>query len=231
MIPWRIKNFLSEHFPLGYHLIADIRSRQRSQAYWDEAFDISWRAGSREWPTKHQLILSLTNKTDCILDVGCGTGAMLRYLARNGYTNLEGLEISARAVEVLSKFGITMHHAELPSLPLAGHKYDVVVASQVLEHIIRRRKFLRQLCRILKPAGALILFVPDNCLGPIDEPSHVIKFNKDSLARELAPHFHSVFVKSMKDENFDIPILFAYAHNASHFSEQELEKTIERLRL
>ena len=213
MIPWRIKNFFSEHFPLGYHLVANIYTQHRSEEYWDAAFDISWQAGSRDWPTKNRLIEALSSNTDRILDVGCGTGTLLRHLQQHGYTNLEGLEVSRRAVEVLSEHGITMHHARLPSLPLPDQQFDVVIASQVLEHIIQRRKFLSELRRILKPTGASILFVPDNCLGPIDEPSHVIKFTKDSLKKELSVYFKSVFVESLKDDKFEMPILFAYAHN------------------
>ena len=213
MIPWRIKNFFSEHFPLGYHLLANIHTRHESEEYWNAAFDISWQAGSRDWPTKNQLIRTLASTTDRILDVGCGTGTLLRYLREHDYVNLEGLEISRRAVEVLSEYGITMHHARLPNLPLPNQQFDVVIASQVLEHIIRRQKFLSELRRILKPTGAAILFVPDNCLGPIDEPSHVIKFTKESLKKELSVYFKSVFVESLKDDKFAIPILFAYAHN------------------
>lgn len=213
MIPWRIKNFFSEHFPLGYHLLANIHTRHESEEYWDAAFDISWQAGTREWPTKNHLVRSLSSTTDRILDVGCGTGTLLRYLKEHGYVNLEGLEVSRRAVEVLSGHGIAMHHARLPNLPLPDQQFDIVIASQVLEHIIRRQRFLSGLRRILKPSGALMLFVPDNCLGPIDEPSHVIKFTKDSLRKELSGCFRSVFIESLKDDKFAMPILFAYAHN------------------
>ncbi|MBN9127264.1 MAG: class I SAM-dependent methyltransferase [Nitrosospira sp.] len=222
MIPWRVKNFFSEHFPLGYHLLVNIHYRRESEEYWNAAFDLSWELGSRDWPTKNELIRSLTSSSERLLDVGCGTGATLRHLQGKGYTNLEGLEVSARAVEVLGKHGITMHHARLPDLPLPDRQFDVVIASQVLEHIIRRKKFLRELSRILKPEGALILFVPDNCLGPIDEPSHVVKFTKESLTKELSPHFTSVFVSSMKDEKFEMPVLFAYAQNCMDARPHEL---------
>jgi len=230
MIPWRIKAFFSQHCPLGYHFLANIRTQHQSEAYWDYAFDVSWEAGSRDWPTKNKLIKALTLPEDRLLDVGCGTGALLRFLKEEGYKNLEGLEISKRAVEVLDQHGITMHHAKLPDLPLLNEQYDVVVASQVLEHIIRRQKFLRGLKQILKPSGSLIIFVPNNCLGPIDEPSHVVKFTRDTLAKELSRCFSSVFVGNMKDENFDMPILFAYAQNDSgRYSKQIVERIFQKV--
>lgn len=221
MIPWRIRAFFSQHFPLCYHLLANFRTRQNSEEYWDHAFEVSWQAKSRDWPTKNKLIKLLTSPSSRILDVGCSTGTLLRYLKNEGYQHLEGLEISQRAVEILSKYGIIMHRAKLPDLPLSDHLYDFVIASQVLEHIIQRKKFLHGLRRILKPTGTLIIFVPDNCLGPIDEPSHVVKFNKTSLAKELSVYFDSVFVESMKDLNFEMPILFAYAQNGTSITPHE----------
>ena len=229
MIPWRIKAFFSQHFPVGYHLLANMNAEHKSEEYWDNAFDLSWKAGSRDWPTKNKLIKALTLPTDRILDVGCSTGTLLRYLKEYGYTNLEGLEISRRAVEVLGGMGITMHHASLPSLPPLEPQYDLVIASQVLEHIIRRKKFLKGIKQILKPTGGLIIFVPDNCLGPIDEPSHVVKFNNKSLKSELSNHFQQVFVASMKDKKFRMPILFAYAQNQiGRFTEDKLASILQQ---
>tara|TARA_R110002073_G_scaffold191088_1_gene349761 strand:+ start:1028 stop:1726 length:699 start_codon:yes stop_codon:yes gene_type:complete len=227
MIPWRIKAFFSEYFPLGYHLLVNLRTQHKSEEYWDNAFDVSWQAGTREWPTKNQLIKNLTSPSDRILDVGCGTGALLRYLQEYDYKNLEGLEISRRAVEVLSNHGITMHHAKLPDLPLPDNQFDVIIASQVLEHIIPRQKFLRELRRLMKSEGSLIIFVPNNCLGPIDEPSHVVKFTKLSLEKVLSTYFSSVYVEDMKDENFEMPILFAYAQN--HIAARSSQELIDIL--
>jgi 2-polyprenyl-3-methyl-5-hydroxy-6-metoxy-1,4-benzoquinol methylase len=227
MIPWRVKAFFSEHFPLGYHLLANMLTQHKSEAYWDNAFDLSWQAGSRDWPTKNRLIKALTSPTDRILDVGCGTGTLLRYLKEHDYINLEGLEISRRAVEVLGRNGITMHHAKLPDIPPLDPQYDVIIASQVLEHIIRRQKFLRSLQRILKPNGILIIFVPNNCLGPIDEPSHVVKYTKKSLMKELSLYYPSVFIENMKDEKFAMPILFALVQNKiERFSHEELSSIL-----
>lgn len=138
---------------------------------------------------------------------------MLRYLQTAGYRNLHGLEFSKLAVEKLSAIGITMHQAKLPNLPLENASYNVVIASQVLEHIIRRKSFLKGVRRILKQGGKFFVFVPDNCLGPIDEPSHVIKFNTDTLGKLISPYFQNLEITRMKDENFDIPILFGLGMN------------------
>lgn len=211
MIPWRLKNAMSEHFPLLYHLVVNAKLQTNSSNFWDEELERTWDSLDRDWPTKNALVETLTSESDNILDVGCGTGSMLRHLQSAGYNNLNGLEFSKLAVEKLSAIGISMHHAKLPNLPLEDNSYDVVIASQVLEHIIRRKTFMGGMRRILKPGGKVFIFVPDNCLGPIDEPSHVMKFTADMLRELMAPYFHELKIESIKDKNFEIPILFGSA--------------------
>lgn len=217
-IPWMVKNFVSNHFPLAYHVIANRGHLRQSEAYWDEAFRVSMEAGTRVWPTKNKLITSLTQPGDKILDVGCGTGSTLKNLKQQGYTDLHGVELSLTAVETLEKSGITMTQARLPRIPLPDESFDVVIASQVLEHIVRRRTFAKELRRVTRPGGQVFVFVPDDCLGPIDEPSHVIIYTKERLHRFLRKFFDTVEVTNFRDENFDAPILFAHARRAPNSS-------------
>ena len=207
MIPWRLKALVSARFPLAYHLLVNIGTRGNNRVHWDEALAKTWH--QRTWPTKNQLIESLTSKEDVILDVACGNGSILRYLQSRGYRNLEGLEISEYAVNRLNSEGILMHRGMLPRLVIPDASYNVVIASQVLEHVIRRRTLVREIRRVLKPGGRAFIFVPDNCLGPIDEPEHVMVYTAGSLKRFLSSYFLVLDVRTMKDENYEIPILFA----------------------
>ena len=62
---------------------------------------------------------------------------------------------------------------------------------------------------ILKPDGRALIFVPDDCLGPIDETEHVIKYNAVTLRAFLEKTFDVVSVESMRDANFAMGVLFA----------------------
>jgi len=208
MIPWRAKNFVSNHFPLLYHVLANIGVSGNSAAHWDRRLEETW--GARQWPGKDRLIESLTAPTDCVLDIGCGDGSMLRYLQKRGYRDLHGLEISDYAIRRLESEGIHMHRGVLPSIPLADASFDVLIASQVLEHIVRRRTFLKEVRRVLKPGGRCFVFVPDDCLGPISEPEHVIKFNAKSLSALLGRYFSVESITSIREENYEMPVLFAH---------------------
>jgi SAM-dependent methyltransferase len=218
VIPWRVRNFISEHFPLLYHFAANVGFRGNSVVHWDARLAATWNDATRHWPTKARLIASLTKSSDAVLDVGCGNGSILRYLRGQGYAHLHGLEISQYAIRRLRSEGIEMHYGLLPEIPLPDSTFDVVIASQVLEHIVRRAKFLKEIRRVMKPQAKALIFVPDDCLGPISEREHVIKFNACTLRKLLERHFSVVSLRSMRDENYEMPILFAHVERASEAS-------------
>lgn len=214
MIPWRVKNFLSDRFPLLYHFVANVGVRGNGPEHWDARLAETWNSTLWDWPSKNALIASLTEPADVILDIGCGSGGLLRDLRGRGYRNLHGLEISGYAIGRLHAEGFEVHYGRLPSIPLPDAQFDVVIASQVLEHVIRRRRFLAEMARVLKPGGSAFIFVPDDCLGPISEPEHVIKYDAESLARFVRGRFELVAMRSMHDTNHAMPILFAHLRTA-----------------
>ena len=128
-IPWRVKNFLSEYFPLLYHLAVNASVRGNTPKHWDLRLAQAWDAAEWQWPTKNELIASLARPSDVILDIGCGNGGILRYLRKLGYRRLHGLEISGYAIQRLRGEGIEMHHGVLPLIPLPDASFDVVIAS------------------------------------------------------------------------------------------------------
>ena len=213
IIPWRVKCFISDHFPLVYHLVANLGLGGNDASHWDAQLERSW--DERSWPTKTQMIASLTSPEDSILDVGCGTGTILRDLKNRGYTNLHGVDISRYAVDRLRTEGLTMWCSRLPHLPMDDAKFDVVIASQVLEHVIRRGRFMQEITRELRPGGRAFVFVPNDCLGPIDEPEHVIKYNQKTLGAFLGGYLEIVSIEVITDAHYTMSILFAHLKRTS----------------
>jgi cyclopropane fatty-acyl-phospholipid synthase-like methyltransferase len=191
---------------MAYHLAFTPR-RVHSAAYWDRRLEESWDAPSRDWPERNRLIERLTGPDQHILDIGCGNGGLLRYLKSRGYTQLRGLEHSAYACRRLAEAGIAMTLGSLHDISPVGEQFDVVIASQVLEHVIRRNRFMRQIKAALRAEGRVLVFVPDNCLNPLEEPEHVAVYTKASLARFLNRHFDKVEVSAIVER--DAPNLFA----------------------
>jgi SAM-dependent methyltransferase len=154
MLPWRVKSFISNQFPLLYHFTNNCLKRRVGESYWDQKLAATWN--QRIWPTKSDMIARLTCPEQKILDIACGNGSILKDLKGRGYGNLL-------------------------MMPIPDATSDIIIASQVLEHVIHRYSFAKEIARVLKPEGKAFIFAPNDCLGPIDEPKHVIKYRANTL--------------------------------------------------
>lgn len=89
-----------------------------------------------------------------LVDVACGGGLMAPHLV--GYRHL-GVDVSASALAVAAGRGMHLVRGDARALPFASGSADVVVAGEVLEHVPGLARVVAELCRILRPGGALVL--------------------------------------------------------------------------
>ncbi len=117
-----------------------------------------WFTGRKE--IIYKLIENYRENTE-ILDVGCSGGALMGFLKARGFKKLQGIDIDKNAIEICSKKGITnVHVADAEKTGFKDQQFDILIASDVLEHIKFEDKALFEWYRILKPDGKLIVFVP-----------------------------------------------------------------------
>jgi SAM-dependent methyltransferase len=94
-----------------------------------------------------------------ILDAGCGTGRNLVELGPLGEAH--GVDASPQAVEYCRKRGLArVQHGTLDALPFEPGSFDLMLMSDVLEHIEDDDEALRELLRVATPAGRLVMTVP-----------------------------------------------------------------------
>lgn len=130
-----------------------------------------------------------------LLDFGCGSGGFLVEARAAGF-EVMGLELNrdlARHVEEVH--GIPVHQGLISDLGLAGERFDVIITSQVFEHLLDPAATLRDLRRHLDPGSAagLILIEVPNLLdfrerlrrGSMMDDSHLFYFTAASLGRLL----------------------------------------------
>jgi SAM-dependent methyltransferase len=102
---------------------------------------------------------------DSLLDVGCNVGAWLSDCAgRYPSARLAGVEINPTALTVAKENVPTaeLYHAGAEKLPFPDESFEFVTCMEVLEHLpadLRPAAF-REMQRVLRPGGRLILTVP-----------------------------------------------------------------------
>lgn len=94
-----------------------------------------------------------------ILDVGCGTGTMLTHLASFG--NAQGVDIDEEAVGYCHERGLRdVSLGEAAELPFPDGTFDLVTALDVVEHLDDDVSALREMGRVLRAEGYLLVTVP-----------------------------------------------------------------------
>lgn len=138
------------------------------------------------------------NKNMNLLEIGCGYGFFVENLKNKGY-DIKGIEVS----NIRREYGIKALACEIYDINLLNQnisdsqkeKYDVIFLFHVLEHISEPEKFLRNIRKMLKKEGSLIIEVPnldDHMLERSKEyrdfyfqRAHITYFNKTTLINLL----------------------------------------------
>lgn len=95
-----------------------------------------------------------------ILDIGCGTGKMLEELKQSGW-EAEGIDKSVLAQKECLKRGLKIKLADAAErLPFKNNSFRIVLALDFLEHIQDDQKVVREIKRVLKPNGIILVSVP-----------------------------------------------------------------------
>ena len=136
---------------------------------------------------KLNLINSLQPQKGRILDIGAGTGEFLSVAKNDGWQTI-GLEPSDRAKAIAKNKGVSF--VENTS-ELENQSFDVISMWHVLEHVPDLDKQIKELKRLLKPTGTLIIAVPNfksfdakyygKFWAAFDVPIHFWHFSKTAI--------------------------------------------------
>ncbi len=118
-----------------------------------------WRAGQERRLDLLRRYVSLQDRQ--VLDAGCGVGMYTTAFRR--YTpHVFGIEIEAeRAVEAHTHNQAMITQAVGEALPFSDAVFDVVLSHEVLEHVQDDGFCARELVRVTRPGGHIVIFVPN----------------------------------------------------------------------
>jgi SAM-dependent methyltransferase len=107
-------------------------------------------------------LLKNVPKDSKILDIGCSSGIFLKDLERLDFKaeNLFGIDISEKAIENCKNNGIQNAFVMDAQNISLSEKFDIIIASDCLEHLSNDIQALKNWCDLLKTGGMLYVFVP-----------------------------------------------------------------------
>ncbi len=138
-----------------------------------------------------------------VLDFGCGSGYGSAILKRGGARRVVGIDRAPEAVRYAAvRFGgpgVTFLAGDCLCSAFPPERFDVVVAYEVIEHVDGYRRFLREVRRLLRPDGILLLSTPNRRTyrrgaDAPPNPFHVHEFRLRELRRALTEVFPAVAI-------------------------------------
>lgn len=123
-----------------------------------------------------------------VLDLGCGLGYGTELIYKSGF-NVEGLDKSEIAVKICSQRypDINFIHCEFPNCVFTiHHKFDAIIANEVIEHVENYKLFLSSCFDLLKDGGLLLLTTPNRKYTGERNPHHVHEFTSKEI-KEILP--------------------------------------------
>ena len=140
-----------------------------------------------------------------VIDIGCGNGALCRELASRGY-EVVGCEPSADGIRFAQNSAPELVFHQLGVDDEAGavgsESFDVAIAAEVIEHLVRPRNLPHFAKQVLRPGGHLIISTPyhgylknlalaignkwDSHLTPLWDGGHIKLWSRKTLSQLLS---------------------------------------------
>ena len=125
-----------------------------------------------------------------ILEIGTSAGTNLRMLRDLGFENVIGLDFNDEAIRFCAEKGFgVVQKGDITAIPFSDNSFELVVATDIVEHVDDDARALSEIARVLKPGAAALLTVPafPSLWGFQDEISlHKRRYRMSPLRERIA---------------------------------------------
>ncbi len=174
------------------------RSFSGIKDYFEELWeDLPAELSPPDLEARRRFLHSEVRPGDRVLDLGCGTGTFTAVLAQAGATAV-GVEVADAALRRARRAHPELDFRNAPidgPLPFEDNTFDLVWASEVIEHVADTARWLSEVRRVLAPRGRLLITTPNHArvaillrgIEAFSEPlgDHLHLYTRRSLASTL----------------------------------------------
>ena len=131
-----------------------------------------------------------------VLELGTGEGYGIELLAPKS-TRYVCADKHQPGVDLSIYPNVTFKQTSFPPLDFADNSFDFVITFQVIEHIPNDHLYVKEIFRVLKPGGKLIVTTPNKKMSITRNPWHVREYTLQELETLLLESFQSVEKKGV----------------------------------
>ncbi|RJQ32868.1 MAG: class I SAM-dependent methyltransferase [Actinobacteria bacterium] len=148
-------------------------------------------------------------KPQKIFDAGCGEGFVVKRLNGSVKAQITGLDLEDSALEYAKKInpGIDFHQGSVYELPFKDNEFDLVVLTEVLEHLDEPEKALKEITRVSskyclvsvpkEPVWRMANMARFRYLGGLgNTPGHINHWSKKAFLNLIKPYLNIKEIKT-----------------------------------
>jgi ubiquinone/menaquinone biosynthesis C-methylase UbiE len=129
-----------------------------------------------------------------ILDIGCGDGVLLSLIGRG---RLYGVDIDQDGLNyAATRVKDKLINAPAESLPFRSVFFDIVIATEIIEHLTNPDLMLTEIKRVLRRGGRVIITTPIKPAVGLTDKLHYQEFTPEALKRLCRQYFQAVTVRT-----------------------------------
>ncbi len=159
----------------------------------------------RYWQRKrYKIIMNFLEQNGAenkkILDIGCGTSKIIQNLP-----SAVAIDIQFHKLRYIQKSNLYRIQASTFFIPFQDGTFDIIISSQVIEHVPYKKEMFEEFFRVIKPEGFLIIGTPDYNTTIWNVIEYIYKLFPNTYGDEHITHYSLKQIQQIfKENNFDI---------------------------
>ena len=130
-----------------YHIDTDMEGKYRKDASNMGRFRVEW-------------LIEQVPEGSFVLEIGCNSGGLCKRIQDEKKAYVKGIDICEEMVARAKAKGVSAEVGVAEDLPYKDNAFEVVVMTEVMEHLFDPKVVLKEIYRVLKPGGIFIGSVP-----------------------------------------------------------------------